>query len=112
MPQDFQSLLHQYKREVFKTKHDAKSAAEITSECMDVTEEILEEKFHYHFHKLPDANRVEIINMVNNYVREAVLPPVVEKMVHRQIVLEKRVDALVHLMETLLGALQKETAEA
>ena len=112
MPQDFHDLLHQYKREVFKAKHDAKSAAEIASECMEITEEILEEKFRYHFHKLPDANRIEIINMVNNYVREAVLPPVIEKVVHRQIILEKRVDALANLMETLLGALQEETAEA
>ena len=79
---------------------------------MHVTEEILEEKFHYHFHKLPDANRAEIINMINNYTREAVLPPVVEKLVLRQLVLEKRVEALVHLMEQMLEVLSAPSEEA
>ena len=74
MLKKFQELLHQYKLEVFHNEHGKPSLDEITSECMHVTEEILEEKFHYHFHKLPDANRAEIINMINNYTREAVLP--------------------------------------
>lgn len=110
MTQDFHDLLHGYKREVFDAEHDKKSAAEITAECMEVTEEILEEKFSYHFHTLPDANRVEIINMINNYVREAVLPPVVDKLVRRQIVLEKRMAAMGHLLESLLESLSKEPA--
>jgi hypothetical protein len=108
----FQDLLHQYKLEVFHNEHDKPSLEDITSECMHVTEEILEEKFHYHFHKLPDANRAEIINMINNYTREAVLPPVVEKLVLRQLVLEKRVEALVHLMEHMLEVLSTPSEEA
>lgn len=107
----FKDLLHEYKLEVFHTEHDKQSSDQITSECMHVTEEILEEKFHYHFHKLPDANRAEIINMINNYTREAVLPPVVEKLVHRQVILEKRIDALVHLMEHLLEVLSEDAAK-
>ena len=108
MSKDFHDLLHQYKREVFETEHNSQSVAQITEHCMEVTEEILEEKFKYHFHKLPDANRAEIINMINNYVREAVLPPVVEKLVHRQLLLEKKMEAMVHLMETLLETLSQE----
>ena len=104
----FHTLLHQYKLQVFHNEHDKKSVEDVTSECMHLTEEILEEKFHYHFHKLPDANRAEIINMINNYTREAILPPVVEKLVHRQVVLEKRIDALVHLMEHVLEVLSVE----
>ena len=77
---------------------------------MHQTEEILDEKFAYHFHRLPDANRAEIINMINNYVREAVLPPVVEKLVRKQTVLEKRIDALVHLVEDSFEALSSEAA--
>ena len=46
--------------------------------------------------------------MINNYVREAVLPPVVEKLVHRQIVLEKRFEAQAHLIERLLNELSRE----
>ncbi|MBL4771864.1 MAG: hypothetical protein JKY61_12170 [Planctomycetes bacterium] len=105
MHKKFQELLHEYKREVFRSGHDNDNAGEIASECMDVTKDILDEKFEYHFHKLPDADRMEMINMINNYVREAVLPPVVEKIVHRQIIQEKRIDALVHLMETLMETL-------
>ena len=112
MLKKFQDLLHEYKLEVFHNEHDKKSIDDITSECIHVTEEILEEKFHYHFHKLPDANRAEIINMINNYTREAVLPPVVEKLVHRQMVLEKRIEAMVNLMEHLLEALSTEKVES
>jgi len=106
--QRFKDLLHEYKLEVFHNEHDKQSIEEITSECMHATEEILEEKFHYHFHKLPDANRAEIINMINNYTREAVLPPIVEKMVRRQLVLERRLDALVRLTERILENLSTE----
>ncbi len=110
MQQKFRDLLHQYKVEVFHNEHDSKSAAQISAECMHQTEEILEEKFQYHFHRLPDANRAEIINMINNYVREAVLPPVVEKLVLKQVVLEKRIEALVHLVEKSFEALSGEAA--
>ena len=108
MKKKFQELLHQYKLEVFHYEHDKKTSEEITSECLHVTEEILEDKFHYHFHKLPDADRAEIINMINNYTREAILPPVVEKLVKRQIVMEKRQDALLHMIEHMFEMLSKE----
>ncbi len=101
MQQKFKQLLHEYKKEVFRVEHDKKSVQEIASECLHVTEEVLEKKYHYHFHKLADANRADIINMINNYTREAILPPLVEEMVGRQVVLEKRIDALVHLIEQL-----------
>jgi hypothetical protein len=107
----FKALLHDYKLEVFHNEHDKKSIAELTSECMDLTGEILEEKFHYHFHKLPDAGRAEIINMINNYTREALLPPIVEKIVQRQVILEKRLEALVHLNEKVLETLSMTPAE-
>ena len=35
----------------------------------------------------------------------------VEKLVHRQVVLEKRVDALLHLMEKMLEAVSHETSK-
>ena len=55
MQMEFHELLHDYKREVFQAEHNGKTAAEVAAECMEVTEEILEEKFRYHFHTLPDA---------------------------------------------------------
>ena len=104
----FKELLHQYKLEVFHTEHDKRSVQEITTECLHLTEDVLRQKVHFHFHEMPDKGRAEIVNLINNYVREAVLPPVVEKLVHRQVVLEKRLNALLHLTEKILEALSTE----
>lgn len=105
MQTKFKELLHQYKLEVFHTEHDKRSVQEITTECLHVTEDVLKQKVHYHFHKLPDENRAEWVNLINNYVREAILPPVVERLVHRQVLLEKRILALQHLHEKILETL-------
>jgi hypothetical protein len=86
----FKELLHQYKVHVFRVEHDKASVEQVTDECLHITEDVLEQNYHYHFHKLPDADRAEIINMINNYTREAILPPVVEKLVLRQVKLERR----------------------
>lgn len=110
MHRKFKQLLHQYKLEVFHATHDKKSAEEIATECLKATEDVLRHKFHFHFHRLPDADRAEVVNMINNYVREAILPPVVEKLVHRQILQEKRLDALLHLQEQILETLSQEEA--
>lgn len=105
MHSKFHQLLHDYKLEVFKVEHDRRSTEQITDECVAIADDVLAQKFNYHFHKLPDANRAEIINMISNYTREAILPPVVNKLVQRQVVLEKRVDRLAKLVENLLEAL-------
>ncbi len=106
MHRKFKKLLHDYKVNLFHEVHD--NVQELTNECMAVTEEVLNQKYHYHFHKLPDANRAEIINMINNYTREAILPPVVEKLVERQIANERRVVALEKLLEQVLSTLSAE----
>ncbi len=108
MRQAFKELLHDFKVDAFRFEHNRKDVEAISSECMNLCEEVLQQKYHYHFHKLPDANRAEIINMINNYTREAVLPPVVEKLVHRQVRLEKRFDTLVTLVEKMLETLSVE----
>jgi len=46
--------------------------------------------------------------MINSYTREAILPPVIEKLVQRQVLLEKRLEALVHLTEQILETLSHE----
>ena len=94
MHRRFKDLLHDYKRNVFQIAHHQKDVASITQECVHITEDVLQQHFRYHFHKLPDANRAEIIDMISSYVREAILPPVVEKIVQRQVLLERRIDAL------------------
>lgn len=112
MHRKFQQLLHDYKLEVFHQEHDKKSLDEVTTDALQFSEEVLQQNYHYHFHKLPDANRAEIINMINNYTREALLPPVVEKLSKRQILLERRFESLVHLMEQTLELLSQEPTDA
>ena len=111
MKKQYQDLLHQYKVEVFRKEHDQQSVSEITNECLHVTEDVLKQKYHYHFHELADADRAEIINMINNYTREAILPPVIEKLVARQIRIERRFNALVGLTEQLLELLSQQDNE-
>jgi hypothetical protein len=84
----------------------------MTQEILATTRDVMREKFTYHFHKLPDADRAEIINMINNYVREAILPPVVEKILHRQLMQEKRTEALEHMLVHVLEVLSTDPVEA
>ena len=105
MQQKFKELLHEYKKEVFLATHDPASVEQITSECLHITEDVLHQKYRYHFHKLPDAPRAEIINMINNYTREAILPPLVDSLVRRQVMQDKKIEALVHLVEQLFESL-------
>ena len=105
MHKKFQEILHQYKVNVFHAEHDKTSLQELTKECLHVTEDVLEQNYSYHFHKLPDANRAEIINMINNYTREAILPPVVEKVMLRQLKLERRMESLLGLTQQILETL-------
>jgi hypothetical protein len=108
----FQAILHQYKKEVFHAQHDRTSLEEMTTEVLVTTQDVMREKFTYHFHKLPDADRAEIINMINNYVREAILPPVVEKILQRQVLQERRTEALQHMLVEVLEVLSKDPVEA
>ena len=110
MQKKFEELLHRYKVQVFHREHDKQSVEELTRQCLHVTEDVLQQKYHYHFHKLPDANRAEIINMIQSYVREAILPPVIEKIVERQMKLELRVEAMFGMQRDLLELLSQDAA--
>jgi hypothetical protein len=104
----FKELLHQYKLEVFHNEHDKRSVEEITTECLHVTEDVLKQKTHYQFHGVPDATRAEWVNLINNYVREAILPPVIEKLVERQMRLELRFEAMLQMQHDMLEVLSQD----
>jgi hypothetical protein len=108
----FEKILHEFKREAYKIEHGKATAEQITKECTSIADEVLSQKYNYHFHKLPDANRAEIINMINNYTREAILPPVVERLVQRQLMLERKQNEIVVLIERMLEVLSEEPAKA
>ena len=102
MKQKFAEALKTFRKEVYKVEHDPNELNQLTEEALHITEDALDNAYHYHFHKLPDASRAEVINMVNNYTLEALLPPIVEKISKRQLLLERKLDLLVHLMEDAL----------
>lgn len=107
MQSQLKQLLHDYKRDVFQLAHHKKDVEGITQECIHLTEDVLQQSYRYHFHQLPDANRAEIINMISNYVREAILPPVVRKLTERQVVLERRFESIEKLLASSLEVLSQ-----
>jgi DNA-nicking Smr family endonuclease len=100
--QKFADALRSYRKELFKIQHDPQELESITKDALQQSQETLDNAYHYHFHKLPDASRAEIINMINNYTLEALLPPIVEKITRRQLLVEKQLDLLVGLLEEAL----------
>jgi len=97
-------LLHEYKRDTYRMTHSPDSLDAITKQCVAIASEVMKDKFHYHFRKLPDANRAEIINMIHNYTTEALLPPILEKIISRQLLMERKLDRTINLLERALEA--------
>ena len=110
MKQKFAEAIRSYKKDVFKVEHDPEELNHLIKDSLEFTEDALDNAYHYHFHKLPDASRAEIINMVNNYVLEALLPPIVEKISRRQLLNERKLELLVHLLEDALDRIDDKDA--
>jgi hypothetical protein len=108
MKKKLHNILHKYKVNSFKLTHDHEEIDKIAKECLTFSEDVLNNAYSYHFHKLPDANRAEIINMINNYTVEAILPPIVEKLLHRIVVLEKQHADLIGTIGEILEAISEE----
>jgi hypothetical protein len=104
--------LHRYKVEAFKISHHPEEVAEVSREILSHTEEALQNAYHYHFHKDPNAQRIEVFNMVKAFVCEALLPPVVEKVMRRITVLEKQNAQMVKLLDELMEALSEDDEPA
>ena len=62
MKKRLQDILHKYKVEAFKVSHNHDRLEEVTQECLDFSDDALKNAYHYHFHKLPDADRVGACN--------------------------------------------------
>jgi len=108
--QKFAEAIRSYKKDVFKVEHDPEELNHLIKDSLEFTEDALDNAYHYHFHKLPDASRAEIINMVNNYVLEALLPPIVKKISRRQLLNERKLELLVHLLEDALDRIDDKDA--
>ncbi len=108
MKKKFSDLLHRYKVEAFKISHHSDQAPEIAEEIAQFTEETLKGAYHYQFHKDPDPERIATLNMIKNFTLEALLPPVMERVTRRIVVLERQHAELVKLVDEVLEALSDE----
>ena len=104
MKKKFKDLLHEYKVEAFKISHNEQSD-ELREEIHQFTEETLKGAYHFQFHQDPDPQRMVTFNLIKNFMLEALLPPVMERVTRRLIVLEKQHVELVKLVDEILEAL-------
>ena len=77
------------------------------------TKEALDNAYHFDFHKFhQDASPATIASFdrIRHFTTEAILPPVVEKLMRRIVVLEKQHAQLVDLLDDLLEMLSEEEA--
>ena len=108
MKKKFKDLLHQYKVEAFKISHGSEQATETTREILRFTEEALNNAYHFHFHKDPSPERLETFTMIKNYTLEALMPPVIEKIMERVDALERQHESVVRLIDNILEVLSED----
>jgi hypothetical protein len=100
-------ILHDYKKECFQLEHGSEHHDTVVRGRQKLVDEILAQNFHFHFHRSPTPQAAETFNIIENYVREAVLPPVVSKLAERVVLLEKRQAAGLKALERILDLIVK-----
>ncbi len=111
MKKKLKDALHNFKIEAFKMSHQTVAQKqEIVDEVMAHTHEALENAYHFHFQDGSGANpqRVETFQMIKSVALETILPPIVEKMMHRITVLEHTNKSMIQLLDELMEALSEE----
>lgn len=108
---EVQLILHEYKKACFNYQHGTVEHHQVAQEARRFAAEIVAENFHYEFKKPINPERAEIFGMIENYVREAVLPPVLYKLAERIVVLEKRQAAGMRCLEQLLTLVERGVTE-
>ena len=108
MKKKFKDLLHHYKVEAFKVAHNTEHLEEVTKEILNFTDEAFNNAYHFHFHEDPDPRQIESFNRIKHFTLEALLPPVVEKIMRRVVVLEKQHQQLVELFDQILEVLSED----
>ena len=98
-------ILHDYKKECFQYEH-SEAHETVERDTQRLVEEVLAQNFHFHLRKPVNPESAEILSMIENYVREAVLPPVVTKLSEKIVLLEKRQEAVVNAMSRLVTLME------
>jgi hypothetical protein len=92
-------VLHDYKKECFFLEHRSGTHEQVEQETRKIVKELLAIPHHFQFHTQPTPERAEILNLIEDYVREAVLPPILNRLVERLLVIERRHQAGVRALE-------------
>jgi len=95
-------FLHNYHKAVFELEHNKSLVDARREQAEGIVHELLDQKFHYHFHQKVDTDRAETIQLIHNYCREALLPPVVGRLAERVLLLEQRHAKSLELVEMVL----------
>jgi hypothetical protein len=110
MQDTFRRLLHDYRVESFRTTHSPEQLKERTKEALRLCREALHQVYHFHVHNAPDPARAETLNLIHDYAVEALLPPVLERVIERELMLEKRHELAMKLLERVLEVLSSDPA--
>lgn len=111
MKKQFKDALHRYKVEAFKVSHHGPEAEALDKEVQTHAKEILDNSYHFDFHQFhQDASPATIASFdrIRHFTTEALLPPVVEKLVRRVLVLERQHSQLVSLLDELLEIISED----
>lgn len=106
----FRDLLHRYKVDAFKITHRKALDEDLTREVKAFVDATLKNEFHYQFHTDPSPERLETAQLIKNFAVEAVLPPVIDRVMRRVIALEKQHALMVQLVDGLLEVLSEQEA--
>ena len=112
MKKQFRDLLHQDKVEAFKISHNKQVDEELTAEAQRFVEKALNDEFHFHFQTDPGPERLETLQMVKSFTVEALLPPVIDRIMRRVVALEKQHALMVELVDGLLQTLSQDGVAA
>ncbi len=110
MKKKLKDALHRYKVEAFKAAHPVQEAGDASKEILDVTGQALENAYRLHFEKDADPQRIETFNLVKTFVLDALLPPVVDKLMRRILAAEKQNQLLVTLLDDLMETLSEDAS--
>lgn len=102
------AFLHDYRKRMFELEHDHGLVDVRAKKTEEFVTQVLDQKFHYHLHKKVDPKRAETIDLIHNYCREAVLPPVVSRLAERILLLQEKHNATLELVHRTLEDLADE----
>lgn len=94
--------LHEYKKECYLLEHTSEKHKSVETETRRIVDEILAQNFHYHLRRPINSESAETLGLIESYIREAVLPPVVDSLVEKLVIMEKKHEAGIRCLEQII----------